>query len=99
MEIQNTMERMKAGLYTLVETQLDTTSPIFCKFMKNTITKEGIYVDIEYQTGTIYLDIMEAWWDYGRSPSEVVLLGWEWREWPYGEVELDRPTWEKREND
>ena len=47
MELQNTMERMEAGLYTLVETQLDTTSPIFCKFMKNTITKEGIYVDIE----------------------------------------------------
>ena len=49
-ELQNTMgilEKMEAGVYSIVETQWDTTSPTFSKYIKDTIKREDKYSHIE----------------------------------------------------
>ena len=48
-ELKNTMnilENIEAGIYSLVETQWDMTSPTFCKYIKDTIKKEDRYASM-----------------------------------------------------
>ena len=49
-ELKNTMGilgTMEADIFSLVETQWDTTNPRFCKFIKDTIKKEDKYARVE----------------------------------------------------
>ena len=49
-ELKNTMGilgTMEADIFSLVETQWDTTNPSFCKFIKDTIKKEDKYARVE----------------------------------------------------
>ena len=41
------LEKMEAGVYSIVETQWDTTSPVFSKYIKDTIKREDKYAHIE----------------------------------------------------
>ena len=49
-ELQNTMgilQKMEAGVFSMVETKWDTTSPSFCRYIKETIKKTDEYAKIE----------------------------------------------------
>ena len=49
-ELQNTMgifKKMEAGVFSMVETKWDTTSPSFCRYIKETIKKTDEYAKIE----------------------------------------------------
>lgn len=38
---------MEAGAYSLVETQWDTTSPVFCEFIKDITKKVDTYTNVD----------------------------------------------------
>ncbi len=49
-ELKNTMgilEKMETGIYIIVETQWDTTSPVYSKYIKDIIKREDKYAHIE----------------------------------------------------
>ena len=55
-ELSNCMgilENMEAGVYSIVETQWDTTCPKFCKYIKETMKKKDKYVKAAFSS---YMD-------------------------------------------
>ena len=52
-ELSNCMgilENMEAGVYSIVETQWDTTCPKFCKYIKETMKKKDTYVKVAFSS-------------------------------------------------
>ena len=46
------LEAMEAGMYSVVETQWDTTSPIFCRYITTTVTSKDKYANASIASNT-----------------------------------------------
>ena len=65
-ELQNSMgilNKMEAGVYIMVETKWDTTSPSFCKYITETIKQSDAYAKIEM--GSNQDEFFESSWKPG----------------------------------
>ena len=84
-ELSNCMgilENMEAGVYSIVETQWDTTCPKFCKYIKETMKKEGYICEgcIQLKHGQILPHIVETRGYYAGSLRALGLQGGQYRQ-------------------